>query len=83
MSIDNVDFENDSKITRVSEFDHIITFCKSLFTVFFTNFRVEFSKRQTNVAVHAFAEETIFLASPTTYFRIPSYIEPIIINEIH
>jgi len=92
MSFDNVDFEIDSKITRdafhsrredISEFGHIITSCKSLFTAFFINSRVEFSRRQANAAAHALAGEASFLASPTTYFRIPSYIESIIINEMH
>jgi len=54
MSFDNVDI--DYKITgdafhfcreNVFEFGYIITSCKSLFPVFFTNFIGEFSKRQT------------------------------------
>jgi len=92
MSFDNVDFEIDSKITRaafhscredVFEFGHIISSCKSLFTTFFTNFRVEFYRRQTNAAAHAVTEEATFLANPATYFCIPSCIESIIINEMH
>ena len=75
MSFDNVDFEIDSKITRdafhsrredVSEFGHIITSCKSLFTAFFTNSRVEFSRRQANAAAHALVGEATFLASHIT-----------------
>jgi len=91
MSFDNVNFEIDSKITRdafhfrredVSEFGHIITSCKFIFTTFFTNFRVKFFKRQANAAAHALAGEATFLANLITYFRIPSYIKPIIMNKM-
>jgi hypothetical protein len=57
MSLDNIDFELDSKITcdafhfrrdDVSEFGHVIASCKALFSAFFINSRVEFTRRQAN-----------------------------------
>jgi len=91
MSFGNFDFEIDYKITCdafysrkevVSEFGHIITSCKSLFTAFFTNSRVEFSGQQANAIAHALARETRFLPSFATKFHIPSCIESIIINKM-
>jgi len=82
MQFDNIDFEIDSKITRnvfhsarddISEFGYIIASCRSLFNSHFTNFRVEFARRQTNVVAHALAGEATFLASPAIYFNIPLY----------
>ena len=90
MSLDNIDFKLDSKITCdafhsrrevVSEFS-IITSCKALFSAFFTNSRVEFIQRQANAAAHALAGEVTFLASPIIYYHIPTCIETIIINEM-
>ncbi|XP_024628810.1 uncharacterized protein [Medicago truncatula] len=91
MSLDNIDFELDSKITcdafrsskdDVSKFGHVIASCKALFSAFFINFRTEFTRRQANAAAHALAREATFLASPVIYYHIPSYIETIIINEM-
>jgi ribonuclease HI len=90
-SFDNVDFELDSKVTcdgfhsrrkDISEFGHVVASCKALFYAFFTNSRVEFTRRQANAATHAFAGEATFLASPVIYYRIPSCIDNIIINEM-
>jgi len=62
MQFDNVDFETNSKITRdafhstqddISEFGCIIFSCRSLFSFFFTNSRVEFARRQENVVARS------------------------------
>jgi ribonuclease HI len=91
MLLNNIDFELDSKITcdafhfrrdDVSEFGHVIASCKALFSAFFINSRVEFTRRQANGAAHALAREATFLASPIIYYHIPSCIETIIINEM-
>jgi len=91
MQIDNVDFETDSKLTvdaflstrnDLSEIGCIISSCRSLFSTFFSNSRVEFVRRQANVFAHALAREAMSLASPTVYFEIPNCIETLIINEM-
>jgi len=91
MSFDNVDFELDSKVTcdaflshrdDISEFGHVIASCKALFSAFFTNSRIEFTRRQANAAAHVLAREAIFLSSPITYYHISSCINNIIINEM-
>jgi len=89
--IDNVDFETDSKLTvdaflsnrnNLSEFGCIISSCRLLFSVFFSNSRVEFVRRQVNVVAHALAREAMSLASPAIYFEIPNCIKTLIINEM-
>jgi len=91
MHIDNVDFETDSKLTGdaflstrndLSEFGCIISSCRSLFSSFFSNSRVEFIRRQANMVAHAPAREAMYLASPAVYFEIPNCIETLIINEM-
>jgi len=91
MQIDNVDFETDSKLTAdaflstrndLSEFGCIISSCRSLFSSFFSNSRVEFVRRQANMVAHARAREAMSLASPAVYFEIPNCIETLIINEM-
>jgi len=83
MQFDNIDFELDLKVTRdafhsrntdVTEFESIIKACRELFSSSFANFRVEFIRRQTNAAAYALAREVTSLASPSTYYVIPSYI---------
>jgi len=91
MQFDNVDFETDSKLTcdafhanrdDTSEFGCIISSCRSLFSSFFTNSRVEFVMRQANEVAHVLAGEATLLAKPVLYFHIPGCIEPLIINEM-
>jgi hypothetical protein len=91
MAFDNVDFELDSKVTcdtflslrdDISECWNVIASCKALFSAFFTNSRIEFTRRQANAAAHVLAGEAIFLASPIIYYHIPSCINNIIINEM-
>jgi ribonuclease HI len=91
MQMNNVDFETDSKLTAdafcstrndLSEFGCIVSSCRSLFSTFFSNSRVEFVRRQANVVAHALAREAMSLASPAIYFEIPNCIETLIINEI-
>jgi hypothetical protein len=73
MQFDNVDFETDFKLTAdaflsdrndTSEFGCIISSCRSLFSAFFSNSRVEFVRRQANGVAHALAREATLLASP-------------------
>jgi len=87
----NIDFEVDSKVTRdafhsrhtdTTEFESIITACREMFSTSFPNSRLAFIRRQANSAAHALARKAIYLASPTTYYVIPSCIEHIIINEM-
>jgi len=91
MQIDNVDFETDSKLTTdvflstrndLSKFGCIISSCRSLFSTFFSNSRVEFVRRQANVVAHALAREAMSFASPAVYFELPNCIETLIINEM-
>ena len=65
MHFDNVDFMLDSKITtdafhtrqiEVTNFSHVIIACKHLFSTF-TNFRIEFNRREANVVAHALASD--------------------------
>jgi len=91
MSFDNVDFELDSKVTcdtflsrrdDIFEFGHVIASCKALFSTFFTNSRVEFTRRQANPSAHVLAVEATFLTNPIIYYHIPSCINNIIIDEM-
>lgn len=61
MQFDDVDFMLDSKTTtnivhmnqvNAMEFGHVITTCKNTFTSQFTNYWVEFNKRQINDIAH-------------------------------
>ena len=72
MQFDNVDFETDSKLTcdafhanrdDTSEFGCIISSCRSLFSSFFNNSRVEFVRRQANGVAHVLAGEATLLAN--------------------
>jgi len=92
MQFDNVDFETDSKLTvdaflsdrnDTSEFGCIITSCRSLFRLLFSNSRVEFVRRQANGVAHALARDTAFLTGPAVYYEIPNCIESLIINECY
>lgn len=76
MSFNNVDFELDSKVTcdafhscrdDIFESGHVIASCKALISSFSINFRVEFTRQQTNTVAHPFAGETTFLTSPVIY----------------
>jgi len=91
MQFDSVDFETDSKLTvdaflsnrnDTSEFGSIISSCRSLFSSFFSNSRVEFVRRQANAVAHALAREVTLLASLVVCYDIPNCIESLIINEI-
>lgn len=91
MRFDNFDFALDSKTTvdafnksrpDVSEFGIIISACRSLFDLHFTNSKVEFNRRQANEVAHTLAGVATLLASPTTYSYVPRCIEHLIINEM-
>jgi len=90
MRFDNVDFALDSKTivdafnhTRpyITEFGLIISACRSMFRLKFTNSKVEFHRRQANEVAHALAAVAALLASPTTYTIVPRCIEHLIMNE--
>jgi len=73
---------SNSHNTDITEFGSIIKACRELFSSSFANFRVEFIRQQANAAAHALTREATSLASPSTYYVIPSCIETIIINEM-
>jgi len=68
-------------IIDITEFGHLITACRALFTTSFTNIMVEFIQRQVNMVARVLVDVTL-LVSCTTYFNIPHCIENIIINEM-
>jgi ribonuclease HI len=91
LGLDNADFASDSKIVTdafhhqqldVTEFGHVMSAARSLFTSSFTNSRVEFNRRQANEVAHASARVALFSASPTIYTDVPHCIEHVIINEM-
>jgi len=91
LRFNNVDFALDSKTTvdafnkphpDVSEFGLIISACRSLFDLHFTNSKVDFNRRQANEVAHTLAGVATLLASPTTYSYVPRCIEHLIINEM-
>jgi len=91
MSFDFMDFCSDSKSivdafnqnrVDVTETCHILSACRLLFSSYFTNSKVEFSRRQANEAAHTLAGVATLSASPTIYYRVPRCIEQIIINEM-
>jgi ribonuclease HI len=91
MSFDSVDFCSDSKTIMdafnqnqvdFTETDYILLECRRLFTSHFTNFKIEFSRRQANEAAHILAGATTFLASSTIHYHVHRCIENVLINEI-
>jgi hypothetical protein len=91
MALDHVDLALDSKIVMdafhkqlpdVTEFGHVLSTARSLFSSSFTNSRVEFNRRQANEVAHVLARVAPFSASPTIYIDVPHCIEQIIINEM-
>jgi len=91
MQLDNVDYETYSKLTvdaflstknDLSEFGCIISSCRSLFRNLFSNFRVEFVRRQANAVAHTLAREATSLASSVIYYDICTCIKTHIINEM-
>ncbi|KAK2398440.1 putative mitochondrial protein [Trifolium repens] len=91
LAIDHVDIALDSKIVTdafhkqwpdVTEFGHVMSTARSLFSASFTNSRVEFNRRQANEVAHVLARVAHFSASPTIYIDVPHCIEQIIINEM-
>jgi len=88
MQFDNV-FETDSKLTcdafhatrdDTSKFRYIITSCRYLFSYFFTNFMVEFVRRQANRIAHALGGEVMLLGSLVVYFMDKYVFSPYILR---
>lgn len=69
-------------MTDITEFGNIIDECREQLFSSFTNSRVEFIRREANMAARVLTREAISLVSPTLYYAIPQCIESIIINEI-
>jgi hypothetical protein len=82
----------DSKITRdaihlrtigVTEFESIIGACRELLSISFTDSRVEFIRRQTNVAAHALAREATLLDSSNIYYAIPFVLKLLLLMKCY
>jgi hypothetical protein len=56
--------------------------CKSLFSQFYNNSRVEFVRRQSNEVAHSLSKAAIYLASPQILVDIPHCVEHFLINEM-
>jgi ribonuclease HI len=91
MKFDKVDFVTDSKVTvdafklsrnDVTEFGHVVTTCRNLFSSHFANSRVEFTPRHANMEAHLLAREAMLSASPIIYYGVPDCIDSIIHNEM-
>ncbi|KAK2415192.1 putative mitochondrial protein [Trifolium repens] len=91
LNLGPVDFELDSKklVDRLhasthdaTEFGDIITRCKSLFSQFYNNSRVEFVRRQANEVAHSLTKAATYLASPQILVDIPHCTKHILINEM-
>jgi len=55
--------------------------CRKNCNYWFENSKVEFSRRQANVAAHTLAREAISLASPHVFDDVPFCISTLIFNE--
>jgi ribonuclease HI len=78
MSFDHVDFCSESKVTvdafhqnrvDVTKTGHILTACRQLFTIHFTNSKDEFSRRQANEVAHTLTGVATLSASPKIYYH--------------
>lgn len=90
--MDGVDFIVDLKTTadtfnsvhtNVTKFGQVITVCRSLFSSYFVNFKLEFTERQANMVAHALAREATLIGSPTIYLHTLDCIATLISNEIY
>ena len=90
-NLNNVIFELDSKrvvdsfySTRndVSDLGAIIRECRTTFSSFFTNSRVEFIRRQANEVAHRLARAATFYASIQDFTVLPDCIQDVLINEM-
>jgi hypothetical protein len=91
LSIDHIDFALDSIIVTdafhhqrpdITEFGHLMSATRTLFTSSFTNSRVEFNGRQAYEVAHVLARVALFSTSPTIYIDVPHYIEHYIANKM-
>jgi len=80
MQFDDVDVALDSNITTdafhhcqvdATKFRQVISACRSLFNVHFSNSKVEFNRRQANEVAHTIARVAALAASPTIYYHVP------------
>ncbi|MCH81405.1 cytochrome P450 [Trifolium medium] len=90
LQLDNVDFELDAKTVvmkvlskndDISELGEVIKDCQQLHNTFLRNSKVEFIRRQINVAAHVLARVAPSLASFRIFTDTPTCIHNIIINE--
>lgn len=91
LNLNNITFELDSKrvvdsfhSTRndVSDLGAIIRECRTTFSSFFTNSRVEFIRRQANEVAHRLARAATFYASIHYFTVLPDCIQDVLINEM-
>jgi hypothetical protein len=91
LNLGPVDFELDSKLVvdnfhsnkqDVTEFGEIIAHCRRLFSLFYNNSSVEFTRRQANEVAHRLSKAATYVASPQTLVDIPNCIEHLLINEM-
>jgi hypothetical protein len=70
-----------AKHTNYTEVGSIIDMCRQML-VTNNNWKVSYVRRQTNRIAYEIARTTRFIANPQFYNYCPSYIEPIVLNEI-
>ncbi|XP_045821752.1 uncharacterized protein LOC123914595 [Trifolium pratense] len=91
LQIDNVDFAMDAKNvvdqfhnegSVLTEVGDVVEECKRLFSLYFENSRVEFTKRQANEVAHALARVAPSLASSNIFIDVPTCIRDLVMNEM-
>jgi hypothetical protein len=70
-----------SKQKNYTEFGAIIDRCRSIVNLY-ENCRINYIRRQSNRVAHNLAQPSRFITSPQILNSCPSYIEPIIFNEM-
>lgn len=66
----------------ITKFGYVITACRDNFSAHFTNSRVKFDRRQTNVIAMIWQDEATLSDSPNIYFEISYCIDKLHINDI-
>lgn len=85
LSFDSTDFSMDSKII-IDAFGSIIRHFRKLFNTLFTNYKVQFSRKQANRVIHELATQHIYAASlkasTQLFIVVPACINNILSNEM-